>query len=73
MWGSALEDKIIPDLLICLVTEGNVPLVLGFPIKKVYLFALLEANIWSLLPLFIMQQQENDNVFVLLGLFRRMH
>lgn len=37
----------MPESLICLVTEGNVPLLLGFAIKKVNLFALLEANIWS--------------------------
>lgn len=35
------EVKVIPELLITLITEVNVPSVLGFAINR-----LLEANIW---------------------------
>lgn len=47
MWRDPLEDEIILESLICLVTEANVHLGVGFTIKKVNLFVFLEANIWS--------------------------
>lgn len=46
MCRSPLEVKMIPEWLICLITEDNVPLVLGFAKKQVNLFVLLGANIY---------------------------
>lgn len=46
MCRSPLEVKMIPELLICLITEDNLSLVLEFAIKQVNSFAPLGANIW---------------------------